>query len=68
MELAPDNIRVGLMLPGITATGLFPECYSHDQRPTSQQRSMAADTPEHVAEKIVEAVECEAAEVYAPTA
>jgi|EndMetStandDraft_8_1072994.scaffolds.fasta_scaffold8157155_1 hypothetical protein len=28
-------------------------------------RTMPADTPEHVAEKIAEAVETEAAEVYA---
>lgn len=65
MELAPDNIRVGLMLPGITATDFFRNAIRLTSGPTNQQRSMAADTPEHVAEKILEAVETEAAEVYA---
>jgi NADP-dependent 3-hydroxy acid dehydrogenase YdfG len=65
MELAPDNIRVGLMLPGITATDFFANAIRVNLGQTEQMRRQVLDSPEHVAEKILEAVETEAAEVYA---
>ncbi len=67
-ELAPENIRVGLVHPGITATEFHNNLA---QVPDTQQdnnrrsRIMQPDTPEYVAEKILEAVQTEAAEVYA---
>jgi short-subunit dehydrogenase len=65
MELAPDNIRVGLMLPGITATEFARNAVRMTAGQTERHRTLPADLPEHVAEKILEAVETEAAEVYA---
>ncbi len=65
MELAPDNIRVGLMLPGITATDFARNAVRMTMTQTERHRTVPADPPEHVAEKILEAVETEAAEVYA---
>lgn len=66
-ELAPDNIRVGLMIPGRTATN-FSQNFIQTQanpRPVGTAPAMQMDTAEHVAEKILEAVQTEAAEVYA---
>lgn len=65
VELAKDNIRVGIVIPGVTATNFFNNTISREM--TSSQRSghLAADSPEHVADKILEAVITEAAEVYA---
>jgi short-subunit dehydrogenase len=65
-ELAADNIRVGLVYPRRTATAF------HDHLANGQwQRSSArtagmrpADSAEYVAEKILEAVQTEEAEVY----
>ncbi len=65
MELAPENIRVGLMLPGITATDFARNAVRMTMTQTERHRSLPADPPEHVAVKILEAVETEAAEVYA---
>lgn len=65
MELAPENIRVGLMLPGITATDFARNAIRMTTGQTERHRTLPADSPEHVAEKIIEAVETEAAEVYA---
>jgi NADP-dependent 3-hydroxy acid dehydrogenase YdfG len=65
LELAPDNIRVGLMLPGLTATDFARNTIRTTTNSTERQRIMPADSPEHVAAKILEAVETEAAEVYA---
>lgn len=64
LELAPDNIRVGLVYPGVTATD-FMKNAMRVQMDQGQRRRMPADPPEHVAEKILEAVQTEAAEVYA---
>ena len=67
-ELAPANIRIGLVHPGITATSFH---HNLAQRPDEQEdtnrraRIMQPDTPEYVAEKILEAVQTEAAETYA---
>jgi NAD(P)-dependent dehydrogenase (short-subunit alcohol dehydrogenase family) len=65
LELAPENIRVGLMLPGITATEFHRNAIGIGPERSERYRSMPADTPEHVAAKILEAVETEAAEVFA---
>jgi NAD(P)-dependent dehydrogenase (short-subunit alcohol dehydrogenase family) len=65
MELAPDNIRVGLMLPGITATDFARNAVRMTTGQTERHRTLPADPPEHVAAKILEAIETEAAEVYA---
>jgi len=65
MELAPENIRVGLMLPGITATDFARNAVRMTAGQTEWHRTLPADPPEHVAAKILEAVETEAAEVYA---
>lgn len=63
-ELAADNIRVGLMIPGLTATD-FHTNLAGGGGPRPARPGMTPDTPEHVAEKIAEAVETEADEVYA---
>jgi short-subunit dehydrogenase len=62
-ELAKDDISVGLMIPGLTATDFHRNAISY--RMEFQRPPQHADTAEHVAGKIVEAVESEAAEVYA---
>lgn len=62
-ELARDNIRVGLVIPGLTATGFHQNAISYDMK--FDRPSISPDTAEHVAEKILEAVETEEAEVYA---
>jgi short-subunit dehydrogenase len=72
-ELAPDNIRVGLVYPGLTDTGFHEhlangETWTVANRGNNRNRPpMQIDTPESVAEKILEAVQTEAAEVYADT-
>lgn len=63
LELTPDNIRVGLVYPGVTATDFIKNAL-RVQMNFDRPGRMAADPPEHVAEKILEAVETEAAEVY----
>lgn len=63
-ELERDNIRVSLMIPGLTETG-FQQNAAATRIEFPRQTTMMMDTPEHVAEKIVEAIESEAAEVYA---
>lgn len=68
-ELAPDNIRVGLVYPGLTDTGFHEhlangEWVISNKGNSSSRPPMQIDTPESVAEKILEAVQTEAAEVY----
>ena len=66
LELAPDNIRVGVVYPGITATDFHRNAASIHMDPARQQAmALTADPPEHAAAKILEAVRGEAAEVYA---
>jgi short-subunit dehydrogenase len=67
LELAPDNIRVGLVYPFITATNFFKNqgTASGQMDDNDRQRMMQAEAPEQVAEKIAEAIRTEAAEVYA---
>lgn len=64
-ELADANIRVGLVHPGVTATD-FSANYANGPRNTQNQPGvMPADSAEYVAEKILEAIQTEDAEVYA---
>lgn len=65
MELAKDNIRVGIVIPGVTATNFFRNTISNQITSTQRSGHIVADSPEHVADKILEAVNTEAAEVYA---
>ena len=64
-ELADDNIRVGLVYPGVTATEFHNNLANGRQRTQSRPGVMPADSSEYVAEKILEAIQTEAAEVYA---
>lgn len=64
-ELAGDNIRVGLVYPGMTAT----EFHNHlangaFNRPAGRAGMPPLETAEHIADKILEAVQTEEAEVY----
>jgi NAD(P)-dependent dehydrogenase (short-subunit alcohol dehydrogenase family) len=74
-ELAPDNIHVGLVIPGRTINTRFGqntmaaiESPQRSQPAVSAQpagsTAMRVDTPEEVAEKILEAVQTEAAETF----
>lgn len=64
LELAGDNIRVGLVYPGITATDFLKNAASV-QMNGERRGTMSMETPERVAEYILEAIQTEAAEVYA---
>ena len=64
-ELAVDNIRVGLVYPGITATDFSANLANGPRTMQNRPGVMPADSAEYVAEKILEAIETEAAEVYA---
>jgi NAD(P)-dependent dehydrogenase (short-subunit alcohol dehydrogenase family) len=74
MELAPDHIYVGLVIPGRTINTKFGEnavaaiARPHNAQPTGGTPAggapMRTDTPEEVADKILEAVQTEAAETY----
>jgi short-subunit dehydrogenase len=62
-ELAADNISLGLVYPGVTATNFYASlAQGHQSAPAG---STSVESAESVAEKILEAVETQAAEVYA---
>jgi NAD(P)-dependent dehydrogenase (short-subunit alcohol dehydrogenase family) len=62
-ELAGDNIRVGLMIPGMTNTDFGRNSI---RIPSARPGNYAAgDSAEHVADMLLEAVQTEAAETYA---
>jgi NAD(P)-dependent dehydrogenase (short-subunit alcohol dehydrogenase family) len=68
-ELAEDNIRVGLVIPGRTINTSFREkAVAMAPRPNPPAPAagvpMRVDTPEEVAQKILEAVQSEAAETF----
>ena len=69
-ELAEENIRVGLMIPGRTINTQFGQNTLDGPRPqytappAGTGQSYPFDTPEQVAAKILEAVQTEAAETY----
>ncbi|MBA3824342.1 MAG: SDR family oxidoreductase [Ktedonobacterales bacterium] len=62
-ELARDNIRVGVMYPGVTATNFAQNVIARSANAGSS--GMQAETAEQVAVKIAEAITTEAAETYA---
>ncbi len=64
-ELAADNIHVGLVYPGITATDFHTNLANGPRNNQTRPGVMPADSAEYVAEKILEAIQTEAAEVYA---
>ncbi|MCU7493830.1 MAG: SDR family oxidoreductase [Ignavibacteria bacterium] len=64
MELAKDNIRVGLVYPSMTQTDFFKNTISREMTHSDRMKMMPMDTAESVAEKIVEAIRTEEAEVY----
>jgi short-subunit dehydrogenase len=70
-ELAPDNIRVITVLPRLTSTDFGKNALGQrESRPYGRREGQnenyrpVIDTPEHVANKILEAVEKEPAEQY----
>jgi NAD(P)-dependent dehydrogenase (short-subunit alcohol dehydrogenase family) len=69
-ELAAENIRVGLVFPGWTINTSFRQNtvsaipFPQGRPPAPAGGPMRVDTPEEVAEKILEAVQTEAAETY----
>jgi short-subunit dehydrogenase len=60
--LAVDNISLGVVYPGVTATNFYNSLA--EGRQSSPAGSTSVDSAESVAAKILEAVETEAAEVY----
>lgn len=64
-ELATDNIRVGLVYPGMTATDFSSNLANGPRENQSRPGGMQADSAEYVAEKILETIQSEEAEVYA---
>ncbi len=65
LELAPDNIRVGLVYPYITATDFHVNAAGATPQAMERVRAVQGDTAEYAAGLILEAVQTEAAEVYA---
>lgn len=65
LELAPDNIRVGLVFPGVTTTDFVKNSASVQVSNEQLNHMLQGETPEQVAEKIAEAIRTEAAEVCA---
>ena len=64
-ELANDNIRVGLVVPGRTATDFWRKAiHNVGGLADIPNPGMPMDTPEIVAAKILEAAQTEAAETY----
>ena len=63
-QLAADNISLGLVYPGVTATNFFNTLLEGRQPASTPGGATDVDSPESVAEKILEAVETQAAEVY----
>ena len=61
-ELEKDGIVVGVMHPGLTATGFGENGLRNEGTPRFNSSGMQADTAEDVAVKIVEAIESGAAE------
>ncbi len=64
-ELAADNISLGVVYPGVTATSFYDNLAESSQPATGPAGATSVDSAESVAEKILEAVETQAAEVYA---
>jgi short-subunit dehydrogenase len=62
-ELAADHISLGLVYPGVTATNFYANLAEGQQ--STPAGATFVESAESVAEKILEAVETQAAEVYA---
>ena len=65
LELAPDNIRVGVVYPGITATNFSQNAIGGTHLSAARQGNVNYDSAEVVAAKILTAVQTEEAETYA---
>ena len=63
-ELAADNISLGLVYPGVTATNFFSNLAESHQPASMPVSTTSVESAESVAEKILEAVDTQAAEVY----
>ena len=63
-QLAADNISLGLVYPGVTATNFFNTLLEGRQPTSAPGGATDVASPESVAETILEAVETQAAEVY----
>jgi len=63
-QLAADNISLGLVYPGVTATNFFNTLLEGRQPASAPGGATDVASPESVAETILEAVETQAAEVY----
>jgi NAD(P)-dependent dehydrogenase (short-subunit alcohol dehydrogenase family) len=72
-ELEADNIHVGIVIPGVTVNTRFREnTMASTARPEQGgapglRPGMRVDTPEEVAEAILEAIQTEAAETFTPS-
>ena len=68
VELAPENIRVVTVYPRITATDFGKHSLgnrrAHETQRAEAPKNVIVDSPEHVAEKILEAARNEPAEQY----
>ena len=63
-ELAADNISLGLVYPGVTATNFYDNLIGSQPPAPRPAGATSVESAESVAEKILEAVETQAAEVY----
>jgi len=63
-QLAADNISLGLVYPGVTATNFFNTLLEGRQPASAPGGATDVASPESVAETMLEAVETQAAEVY----
>jgi NADP-dependent 3-hydroxy acid dehydrogenase YdfG len=64
-ELADDNISLSVVYPGVTATNFFNNLAEGRHSASAPAGATSVASAESVAEKILEAVETQAAEVYA---
>jgi hypothetical protein len=60
-----ERIRGGVKLPAVSATNVARNAVTMTLSQSEQHRMLPAGPPKHVAEKILEAIETKAAEVYA---
>ena len=63
-ELAEQGIVVSIMHPGLTATRFGQHSISNSDKPFRPSSNMQPDSPEMVAEKILEAIKNEPSEQY----
>jgi short-subunit dehydrogenase len=63
-ELAADNVSLGLVYPGVTETNFYNNLAEGRKPASTPGGATSVESAESVAEKILEAVETQAAEVY----